>query len=1666
MRVTFPNKRFSKKTRHVTSVALAIFMAANYFFTFIPTIQNAFAQGEETPPVTETTITEPAAEETPVQPTEDTTAPAEEVVLVEEPTEPAITASPEVGPITIIPTTADFDPYVRANGASGFSIRAVVSDPDIDTDSCEYTLNYVGDGTETWEKAEYRPTIRSCQAAIIGIADNTPLSINIRVSNLTGEIGIGKPITRIADADKPYANIIKIEPDYLSKYTSAAPHIFAVFTDDASPITSCQFRYRVADGRDYPEWSEATWTPSPGGKTGGCQVALLDLADGTKYNFQMRAQDSIILDGHWSNAITVTRTIDSGVPTSFFTSPAKGSYWNTAIPLSGYSTDGLTKVTEVNLYYYTNDPLETTLIARITEDTEPASPQFDWSYSWTPTAEGTYNLMAKATDAVGNLEDTAYVLGVTYDITAPTATWTEPTGTGALDCTTETGNRCFSNHQNAKTLQIHAEDVSGVASVSFQFIDKRSSTVYTINPTVDLGSGDYNTAFWRTSADPLNNWPDLAGYNMDTALQAVVTDILGNTTIVPIDVKIDNYMPELTLNKTVVANQYTSGDSLRLVGTVYDPTLVDTGSGTSRLFYAILDSAGNYVPGARYGVHSPIPNGTGAPLPLDVNLDLSSLPLTDGIYWIVVFVNDYSYRQGPGFDFPLNYQEGAAYCGTVATPCVDINGNAPAFSDYRELVYPFVVDKTPPDQPLFWVEEDSSQILVAWKPIVDAVSYNIYRDSGLAPVANVAVSLGTYLTWTNNISGAHTYEVTALDAAGNESPRLTTPAAMKYAETFDLVIDDNAWTDDFNSNGNVSHTGEWFNYSVFYGDPNYADLVLQNAVGGDSHSTYAVNGQTYTWKTNSTLSGAYEVFVTAICDPSRPIVNYDVYSGKTKLNSEPIAIDQSCFTAQPTYSVYGPEWVSIGTYFFNAKASVTLSATSGTFAIADAVAFEQESVIQGRKFSDNDDNGRNDVNTGADSYIDGWNIYLYNTRWQQIDSMTTGDDTTPAGKVTDGQYRFIDLEAGTYYVCEEARTGWEQTRPNRQPWIQYAGDESGIADKCFNITLSQGEYRKGVQFGNHDVKAPIISTIKDQILDEGQTVNLDLLNGLGMWDTEGNLDRAFVTVSYIDNYGTNSVILYQSPKIGDDISEAGCGFDGCGKGGTLNQLYEYYTGDPIDFSTIDVIADTMILPEGKFTFDYQIADKAGNYSDCNLDTPEADQCSFTITINNVAPLVTLSSDQTINEGAYANFETSFSDPSTNHMSSTIDPILTKMNISLKEVNRLAELVHDDAPWTIEVDYDYDGTTFNTDEVIGAYNEPPTADVAFNHLYGYVTGTKSYTVAVRACEAPQTEPYDPFYSEGECTTAENIKTVVVTIKNLVPTVTITPTNPEITTAQSVVLSASVNGGNPGYTYSWSCTNGLTGTGSTINFTNSTTGQFTCSITVKDTDGDTASAQTIVRVGAVQGAITEPPEDDEQDGGTGNDEEVVLAVTVTPENPEITTDEEVILTANATGGVGPYTYAWTCTNGLTGTDGTLTFKNATAGEFTCTVKVTDSQGKTSESTSSIKVGEVKGDEDENDGSVKGDTDNKTAENRVCFWWWLLGIVALVLNIGFVAVSREKLEDQKWRFAIPVVIGLVAFLLDKLMHTWWTPSQYCSWMWIIALITVILPMALWFVIRPKKA
>ena len=1429
MRFSFPARRFSRKTRYVTSVALAIFMAANYLFTFSTLFNTAYAEGEES-----TTPAENISGESATVPAETTVLPAEEATPQEEVT---ITEEPQV-PEQLPVWTEDNGTYtttepvdLRPEGYQALgvtitftSLPAVPGHLSISEVNAPETINgaevvskayeiisTMTDGTFEYTLSLPKPEVEESQPLEIVysedgnsfselqgeqiqrndvvVDDLTHFTVFVIVSPASAQqfpdgSGVWNNVNRVYSSDNQRATVSlwwnqRSNTLIASDFGMAIP-AGATIEGVTVEIERSVNQWRVLGARDYsvklvkggvPVGSNyassqeyplidayrtygssndlwgTTWTPSDFNAS-NFGVALVTHRPMFALIDQTARVDHIRVTVAYNN-VTVIYPNGGEV---FAGGSTQSVSWSTD------NTDG--DPISVTLEYSLNNGLNYTTIAS-------GLPGIG-TYPWTVPSVNTNQALVRAfandgTSIATDTSDNTF----TIDSLAPTAVWLTPVADNSLplDCATEphaTTSQCFANQQYIKTLQAHVEDTNGIASVTFWFHDQRNGTDYQIGTAVDLGGGNYSTAFaGRPTMDPSVPWADLGGWVMDTQLQVVVTDSAGHVTTTPIDVKIDNYLPTIQLNSTLI-NQAVADNTLDVTGTINDPSQMANGSGTSRLFYTIIGPDGNFVPGTwPYAQITGIPNATGTPLPFDIDLDLSSYSMSDGIYWILVAVNDYAWKDSN--TFPHEYQEGVAWCGTPGNPCRDINGAVSPMEWWRDGVYPFVVDTTDPT--------------ATWT----------------TPTADTLLPLDC---------SAEPHAVTAQCFANHQD-----------AKTLQAHVEDNI--------GIYSVEFQFFDQrnSTWYTIGTATDL------GGGNYSTV--------------FAGRPSM------DPSVPWADLGGWVMDTQL--------QVIVTDFAGYSVLIPVDVKIDNYLPTISLNSTL----------------------------------------LNQYI--------NANDNTLDILgTINDPAQMAGGSGTSRlfYTIIDKQTGTFV-------------PGTWPYAQITGIPNATGTPLpldIDLNLSSYNLTDGIYW--------ILVAVNDYSWKDSNTFPHEYQEGVAWCGTPGNPCTDIYGHSSPMEWWRDGVypfvidtiapeVTFADQETNEIVTEWPSG---------LEILIPGYSGD-LDLDSIECTAETIFprsAEDGAFTVTCEFMDYAGNEG----------EATYEVTINNVAPTATINAN-----------------PGTNVVQGTV----------------------------------------------------------------------------------------------------------------------------------VTLTANVSSGNEPFSYLW--TGDCSGTGITTIAPTATIGPKTCNLQVTDADGDIANSTIVITVAAVQGAVIAPPdEDDGQDGGddgngTGNETDTNPSVSITPTDPEVATDEEVTLTANVTSGEGPYTYSWTCTNGMTGTGSTIVFKSATAGEFTCTVKVIDVDGDEIEASTNVTVGSVEGAEDEN-GKVAGASDEGDSETRVCFWWWLLGIVALALNLGFVVVMAEKLEEEKWRFGIPVVIGLIAFLLDKLMHTWWTPSSYCHWMWVIALITVIIPVALWFVIRPKKA
>ena len=278
--------------------------------------------------------------------------------------------------------------------------------------------------------------------------------------------------------------------------------------------------------------------------------------------------------------------------------------------------------------------------------------------------------------------------------------------------------------------------------------------------------------------------------------------------------------------------------------------------------------------------------------------------------------------------------------------------------------------------------------------------------------------------------------------------------------------------------------------------------------------------------------------------------------------------------------------------------------------------------------------------------------------------------------------------------------------------------------------------------------------------------------------------------------------------------------------------------------------------------------------------------------------------------------------------------------------------------------------------------------------GIVGSSLSQTITVNA---PGTYTVTVTDNEG-CTGTMSVQ--VYSAPSL--SVTITPTNPTICPGGTAILSASASGGTAPYTYVWSGP-GIVGSNLGSSITVNAAGTYTVSVT--DSTGCTGSASVVVTQNNSLNVSISPTNPQLCGGGTtqltaipsggtapytyvwsgpgivsgqgtdtitvnaagtytvtvtdaagctGTDSVTVttssnLNITITPSNPTICSGQSAQLTANVSGGTGPYTYSWSGP-GIVGPNDTQTITVTAVGTYTVTV--TDANGCTG--SASVYVG----------------------------------------------------------------------------------------------------------------
>jgi hypothetical protein len=151
--------------------------------------------------------------------------------------------------------------------------------------------------------------------------------------------------------------------------------------------------------------------------------------------------------------------------------------------------------------------------------------------------------------------------------------------------------------------------------------------------------------------------------------------------------------------------------------------------------------------------------------------------------------------------------------------------------------------------------------------------------------------------------------------------------------------------------------------------------------------------------------------------------------------------------------------------------------------------------------------------------------------------------------------------------------------------------------------------------------------------------------------------------------------------------------------------------------------------------------------------------------------------------------------------------------------------------------------------------------------------------------------------------------------------------------NITWQATASGGNNQYVYSWSGNDGLSGNGKNLfwNYSNTGTKRATVSVT---SDGQTITA-------SCTSVINENINDD-------------LSVSCSASPTSVDVDEDVTWRANATGGNGSYRYDWSGTDGLDGTNRTVSWSYDNNGTKRAYISVT-SNGQIANASCTTRVNE---------------------------------------------------------------------------------------------------------------
>ena len=232
-------------------------------------------------------------------------------------------------------------------------------------------------------------------------------------------------------------------------------------------------------------------------------------------------------------------------------------------------------------------------------------------------------------------------------------------------------------------------------------------------------------------------------------------------------------------------------------------------------------------------------------------------------------------------------------------------------------------------------------------------------------------------------------------------------------------------------------------------------------------------------------------------------------------------------------------------------------------------------------------------------------------------------------------------------------------------------------------------------------------------------------------------------------------------------------------------------------------------------------------------------------------------------------------------------------------------------------------------------------------YGYDTNYYSPTPMVRPTYTQPVYVSQPVYVPQPVIVQQPVvvqPTVVYNQANLVSSCSAKVSYNNSSGVANVVWSANPSGGNGYYSYSWTGTDGLNSSYKDAYYNYSTTGTKYASVNI------TSGGHTItVNCNPVNITYPYPVNYETVYAGTytrpvytNTYQNLDIGCFVDPTNAKV--DQPVTWTAEVTNGVGPFTYSWTGSEGLTGSQSSVIKYYGTPGSKSAIVTVTSADGRT--------------------------------------------------------------------------------------------------------------------------